>query len=100
MAFEITKTFSIKAPPAAVWEFLTDPERVAKCLPGAAITGKLDEKTWSGPMPVKVGPVQSSYKGKVAFAELDPASGSAEIVAQAMELRGQGGADLRVPSSL
>ena len=100
MAFEIAKTFTIKAPPASVWEFLTDPERVAKCLPGAAITGKLDEKTWSGTMTVKVGPVQSSYKGKVVFEKLDPASRSAEIVAQGMDVRGKGGADLRLTSSV
>jgi len=100
MAFEITKTFSIKAPPAAVWEFLTDPERVAKCLPGAAITGKLDEKTWSGTMTVKVGPVQSSYKGKVVFEKLDAAARRAEIVAQGLDVRGKGGADLRLTSSV
>jgi len=100
MAFEITKTFSIKAPPASVWEFLTDPERVAKCLPGAAITGKLDERTWSGTMTVKVGPVQSSYKGKVVFEKLDAASRSAEIVAQGMDVKGKGGADLRLTSSV
>jgi carbon monoxide dehydrogenase subunit G len=100
MAFEITKTFSIKAPAASVWEFLTDPQKVAKCLPGAAITGKLDEKTWSGTMTVKVGPVQSSYKGKVVFEKVDPASRSAEIVAQGMDVRGKGGADLRLTSSV
>ena len=37
MALEITKTFVVKAPPEAVWSFLTDLPRVARCLPGAAI---------------------------------------------------------------
>ena len=40
MAFEIVKTFVVRSSPERVWAFLTDPERVAKCLPGAAITGK------------------------------------------------------------
>jgi carbon monoxide dehydrogenase subunit G len=100
MAFEIAKTFTIKAPPASVWAFLTDPERVAKCLPGAAITGKLDDKTWSGTMTVKVGPVQSSYKGKVVFEKVDAAARSAEIVASGIDVRGKGGADLRLTSSV
>jgi carbon monoxide dehydrogenase subunit G len=100
MAFEIAKTFTVKAAPAAVWEFLTDPERVAKCLPGAAITGKVDERTWSGTMTVKVGPVQSSYKGKVVFEKVDAATRSAEIVATGMDVRGKGGADLRLTSSV
>ena len=80
MAFEIVKKFVVKAEPKAVWAFLIDPERVASCLPGAAITGKLDDKTWQGTMTVKVGPVQSSYKGKVVFEKLDAAARTAEIV--------------------
>ena len=100
MAFEISKTFTVKAPPAMVWDFLTDPHRVARCLPGAAITDKLDEKTWAGTMTVKVGPVQSSYKGKVVFEKLDPATRSAEIVATGMDVRGKGGADLRLTSTV
>jgi carbon monoxide dehydrogenase subunit G len=100
MAFEIVKTFTIGAPPEAVWKFLTDPERVAKCLPGAAITGKLDEKTWTGTMLVKVGPVQSSYKGKIVFEKLDAQSRTAEIVAIGTDVKGKGGADLRLTSTL
>ena len=100
MAFEVSKTFVVHAPAARVWEFLTDPQRVAKCLPGAAITGKLDEKTWTGTMTVRVGPVQSSYKGKVTFERLDAAARSAEIVATGQDVRGRGGADLRLTSTL
>ncbi len=100
MAFEIVKTFVVKAPAPAVWEFLVDPQRVARCLPGASIAEKLDEKTYSGAMTVKVGPVSSSYKGKVVFARLDPATRTAEIVATGTDVRGRGGADLRLTSSV
>jgi carbon monoxide dehydrogenase subunit G len=100
MAFEIVKTFVVKAPAPAVWEFLVDPRRVARCLPGASIAEKLDEKTYSGAMTVKVGPVSSSYKGKVVFARLDPATRTAEIVATGTDVRGRGGADLRLTSSV
>ncbi len=100
MAFEIVKTFVVRSSPEQVWSFLIDPERVARCLPGAAITGKLDDKTWQGTMTVKVGPVSSSYKGKVAFEKLDPSSRTAEIVARGQDVRGRGGADLRLTSTL
>jgi len=100
MAIEISKTFVVKAPPSSVWAFLTDVQRVASCLPGAAITEKLDDKTWSGTMTVKVGPVSSSYKGKVVFERLDAVARSAEIVASGIDVRGRGGADLRLTSSL
>jgi carbon monoxide dehydrogenase subunit G len=100
MGFEIVKTFVVRSSPEAVWSLLTDPEKVARCLPGAAITGKIDEKTWQGTMTVKVGPVSSSYKGKVTFEKLDAASRTAEIVATGQDVRGRGGADLRLTSSL
>ena len=100
MGFEIVKTFVVRSTPEQVWSFLTDPEKVARCLPGAAITGKIDEKTWQGTMTVKVGPVSSSYKGKVAFEKLDAASRTAEIVATGQDGRGRGGADLRLTSRL
>jgi len=100
MGFDIVKTFTVRSSPEQVWSFLTDPERVARCLPGAAITGKLDDHTWQGTMTVKVGPVSSSYKGKVAFEKLDSASRTAQIVATGQDVRGRGGADLRLTSSL
>src|SRR5450432_168144 len=100
MAMEITKTFTVSAPADAVWAFLTNPQRVAGCLPGAAIGEKLDDKSYTGTMTVKVGPVSSSYKGKVIFERLDAASRTAEIRASGQDVRGKGGADLNLTSSL
>ena len=100
MALEISKTFTIDAPKKAVWEFLTDPYRVARCLPGAAITEKIDEKNYTGTITVKVGPVSASYKGKIRFERLDPEAGTAEIVASGQDVKGKGGADMRMQSRL
>ncbi|HYV65986.1 MAG TPA: SRPBCC family protein [Myxococcales bacterium] len=100
MAIEIVKTFVVKAPPAEVWGFLTDPQRVAHCMPGAAITDRIDDKTYAGTMAVKVGPVATSYKGKIVFERLDATSRTAEIVATGQDVRGRGGADMRLTSSV
>jgi carbon monoxide dehydrogenase subunit G len=100
MAFEIVKTFVVKASPQAVWDFLIDPQRMVKCLPGAAITQKVDDKTWLGTITVKVGPVSSSYKGKIVFDKLDAAARAAEIVGSGQDVRGRGGADLKMKSSV
>ena len=97
---EITQTFVVRAAPDAVWAFLTDPHRVAGCLPGAAITDRLDERTYAGTITVKVGPVATSYRGKVTFERLDPATRTAEIVASGQDVRGKGGADMRMTSRL
>jgi carbon monoxide dehydrogenase subunit G len=100
MALEIRKTFTIDAPKSAVWEFLTDPYRVARCLPGAALTEKVDDKNYTGTITIKVGPVTASYKGKVRFEALDAAAGTADIVASGQDVKGKGGADLKMQSRL
>jgi carbon monoxide dehydrogenase subunit G len=100
MALEIAKTFVVNAAPEAVWSFLTDLPRVARCLPGAAIGEKIDEKTSTGTMTIKVGPVSSTYRGKVVFERLDPAGRTAELSASGQDVRGKGGADMRLTSSL
>ena len=97
---EIAKTFVVNAAPETVWSFLTDLPRVARCLPGAAIGEQLDAKTSTGTMTIKVGPVSSTYRGKVVFERLDPSARTAEIVASGQDVRGKGGADLRLTSSL
>jgi carbon monoxide dehydrogenase subunit G len=98
MGMQIEKSFVVNAPASAVWEFLTDPYKVASCLPGAAITEKVDEQAYTGTMTVKVGPVTASYRGKMRFERLDAAAGEADIVASGQETRGKGGADMRMKS--
>jgi carbon monoxide dehydrogenase subunit G len=98
MGLEITKSFVVQAPAAAVWDFLTDPYKVASCLPGAAVTEKVDDSTYTGTMTIKVGPVTASYRGKMRFERLDAAAGEADIAAAGQETKGKGGADMRMKS--
>jgi carbon monoxide dehydrogenase subunit G len=98
MALRIEKSFIVAAPRAAVWAFLVDPYRVASALPGAAITGKADDASYTGTMTMKVGPVTASYKGKLRFERLDEAAGEAEISGAGQETKGKGGADMRMTS--
>jgi carbon monoxide dehydrogenase subunit G len=100
MAMEISKSFVVKASPETAWNFLTDPVRVARCLPGAAITNQIDERTHAGTITVKVGPVAATYKGTMQFERLDPQARTAEIVASGQDMRGKGGAQLRMTSAL
>jgi carbon monoxide dehydrogenase subunit G len=95
---KIEKSFVVKSAPTAVWAFLTDPQRVARTLPGAAIQEQIDPQTYAGTMTVKVGPVSTSYRGQVRFEQLDKATGTAVIVASGQDVRGKGGADMRMTS--
>jgi len=98
MGMRIEKNVVVQAPAEAVWAFLTDPRRVASCLPGAAITDQIDPQSWGGTMTVKVGPVTANYRGRMKFERLDAAAREAEIAASGQETRGKGGADMRMSS--
>ena len=100
MAIPIEKSFVVQAPSDRVWEFLVDPYQVATCLPGASITDKIDEQTYAGSMTVKVGPVSSSYKGKVTFDKLDAVARVAELSGRGQDIRGKGGADMKMTSQV
>ena len=97
---KIEQTLSLNAPPERVWAFLTDPYQVASCLPGAAITEKVDDRTYLGTITVKVGPVAASYKGKIRFERLDAATWEAELIGQGQDVKGKGGAEMRMQSRL
>ena len=98
MGMLIEKRFTVRSPAAAVWKFLIDPASVARCLPGAAVTGQAEDGSWLGTMTVKVGPVTASYRGKLRFDRLDEAAGEADLSASGQETRGKGGADLKMSS--
>lgn len=97
---KIEQTLSLAAPPEKVWALLTDLYQVASCLPGAAIAEKVDDRTYLGMITVKVGPVTASYRGKIRFERLDPERWEAELVGQGQDVRGKGGAEMRMQSCL
>jgi carbon monoxide dehydrogenase subunit G len=97
---EISKTFVVGASPDVTWQFLTDPRRVAQCLPGATITEQLDERTHAGTVTMKVGPVTATFKGTLRFERIDAVTHTAEIVAVGQDVKGKGGADMRMSSHL
>lgn len=100
MAIKIEKQFELDAPIDRVWAFMTDPYLVVSCLPGAAITEKLDERTYGGTITVKVGPVTINYRGKAQFERMDPITHEAELVGRAQDVKGKGSADGRLVTRL
>lgn len=100
MAIHIEQKFTVAAPAARVWTFLTDPYQVVSCLPGAAITSKVDDQTYDGTVTVKVGPITAAYKGQVRFERLDAEHWEAEVVGRGQDIKGKGGAEMRMVSRL
>ena len=96
---ELTNEFRVGVPAAKTWEFLTDVERVAPCLPGATLLS-VDGDEFTGAVKVKVGPITVSYKGEAAFVEKDAAAQRMVLKANGKETRGNGNAAAVVTAQL
>src|SRR3954451_24166111 len=94
-----TNEISVDAPPDELFEFMSDPEKVVTCLPGASVDGR-DGDDWRGAMSVKVGPIKASYKGTLRFLELDSDARRAVMRVRADEASGQGQAEARITSEI
>jgi uncharacterized protein len=97
---KLEQSFEVQAPLQRVWEALIDVERVAPCLPGAAVTGKNPDGTYNGEFKVKIGPTSAAYTGKLHMEDIDEANHSATMQAAGTDKRGQGGAKATIISSI
>ncbi len=88
MAITIQETFQVDAPIDVVWRFVMDPQRVAACMPGAALEEVIDDRTYLGNITVKVGAITTSYKGEVKLTEVDEESYTVEMAAAGRETGG------------
>jgi uncharacterized protein len=96
----IENTVEVDAPLDRVWALVNDIPRVAPCMPGAALTGVVDDKTYEGTVVVKLGPLRMSYKGKVVVEEVDEANHSARLAASGRDTKGAGTARASVQTRL
>jgi carbon monoxide dehydrogenase subunit G len=100
VALRIEKTFQVNEPIEKVWSFLSDPTKVASCVPGAQITEKVDDKTYKGSISVKVGPSVTDYKGEVQIVRRDPQNHEIEILGKGQDVRGRGSASMSMTGKL
>lgn len=96
MAIHIEKTFQVEEPIDQVWSLLSDPRRVATCVPGASITEQVDEKSYKGTISVKVGPSATDYKGELEIVRLDAENHEIVIVGKGQDVRGRGSASMKM----
>ncbi|HTE68890.1 MAG TPA: SRPBCC family protein [Actinomycetes bacterium] len=96
----IEHTVEVDAPLERVWALVNDIPRVAPCMPGAALTGVVDDKTYEGTVAVKLGPLRMSYKGKVVVEEIDEANHSARLAATGKDTKGAGTARASVETRM
>ena len=97
---KLEQSFEVEAPIEQVWTALIDLEKVAPCLPGAAITGHDDDGTYHGEFKVKLGPTTAAYRGTIRIESADSATHTATLAAKGSDKRGQGGASATIVNTL
>jgi carbon monoxide dehydrogenase subunit G len=97
---KINNEFTVSVPVGEAWNTMLDLERVAPCLPGAAIQEDKGDGEYEGTMKVKIGPITANYKGTVKVEEADDESHRAVLKATGRDARGQGTASATIVSTL
>ncbi|MEV0067014.1 SRPBCC family protein [Amycolatopsis sp. NPDC050768] len=96
---DLSNTFTVDLPVDAAWRVLTDLERVAPCMPGAALLG-VEDGVYRGAVKIKVGPVSAKYQGTARFVEKDDGAHRAVLRAEGKDAGGQGNAAATVTATL
>ena len=96
---EFEHSFKIPVPPDTAWDVLLDVQRVAPCMPGAAVD-TVDGDDIKGRVRVKVGPITMVYAGRARFVDRDPEAHTVTIEASGKESRGTGTASATVHAAL
>ncbi len=97
---KLEQSFEVAAPVERVWKTLLDVERVAPCLPGAAVTGIGEDGSYDGTFAMKIGPTTARYTGKLKMEAVDESSHTATMQANGTDRRGQGGARATIVSTV
>lgn len=84
---EIKETISVPAPAETVWAFVSDPHRVASCLPGAVIEGQRDDGSYDGAMVLQFGPLKVALRAN-AVLTLDPPTMTGTIATRGKDAQG------------
>lgn len=96
----IENAFEVPAAPDRAWALLTDVPRVVPCIPGAELERVVDESTWQVLQRVKLGPISLQFRSELKQTELNDADRRAVLSVNAKEVRGRGGAEATIESSL
>ncbi|MEP7021531.1 MAG: SRPBCC family protein [Pseudonocardiales bacterium] len=96
---QLEHSFTVPVGIDDAWRVLLDIEKIAPCMPGAAIDS-VDGDNFTGTVKVKLGPIGLTYKGKASFVEKDEATHRTVIDARGRDSRGNGTANAKVTATL
>lgn len=96
----IKKQFEIDQPIGVVWKNLSNPEEIVVCVPGAAITEKVDDNNYKGEVVTKFGPIKAAYAGDIGIVSMDHDNYKMQLKGRGLDSKGKGSADMVMNGAL
>ena len=96
---QLENSFTVPVPIDEAWRVLLDIERIAPCMPGAALDSVTGDD-FTGRVKVKLGPINLTYQGKASFVEKDESAYKAVIDGRGKDQRGNGTANALITAQL
>ena len=100
MNTKIEKVFEIAKPVEQVWAVFSNPEEIVTCVPGAAVTAKIDDKNYKGEVVTRFGPIKAKYSGEIQILEMDNEAHKMVFKGRGLDSKGKGSADMVMHSSV
>ncbi|MEB0059104.1 SRPBCC family protein [Variovorax sp. LG9.2] len=99
MEVKLDKRYPLDVDSARAWKILSDVPATAGCMPGAAITDKLDDTHYKGNVKVKVGPASAAFAGDIEVLALDAAAMTLQLLGKGAD-RGGSSASMNLTATI
>ena len=96
---KLLNEFTVHRPIAETWIVLTDVERIAPCMPGAALE-EIEGDVFRGVVKVKLGAISTAFKGQANFVERDDTAHRAVLKGEGRDTTGKGNASALITAQL
>lgn len=96
---KLLNEFTVHRPIAETWNVLTEVERIAPCMPGAALE-EIEGDIFRGVVKVKLGAISTAFKGQANFVERDDTAHRAVLKAEGRDTTGKGNASALITAQL
>jgi uncharacterized protein len=96
---KLVNEFTVHRPIGETWAVLTDLERIAPCLPGAALE-EIEGDVYRGVVKVKLGAISTAFRGQASFVERDDAAHRAVMKGEGRDTTGKGNASALISAQL
>ena len=96
---KLLNEFTVHRPIAETWSVLTEVERIAPCMPGAALE-EIEGDIFRGVVKVKLGAISTAFKGQANFIERDDTAHRAVLKAEGRDTTGKGNASALITAQL